>query len=169
MGPASKRIVNTIKAVSGVGIQGRPKKHYDHLPNTKQPKSEVGTTVQRSTTPLTDALRRKLDETAPNDPLHRTYAELIARKLILMALLGNLAAIKEIFDRIDGRVPYGAEKREDTPPRITIISHIPRPERARVHGESEAVPSDSLSGLEGSAKELEHEGSREEQITKRTA
>jgi hypothetical protein len=129
----------------------------------------VGITVQRSTTPLTDALRRKLDETAPNDPLHRTYAELIVRKLILMALLGNLAAIKEIFDRIDGRVPHGAEKQDNTPPQITIISHIPRPERPRIDAETEAARTESLSDGEESEKGLEHEGSREEQITKRTA
>lgn len=94
--------------------------------DSKPPANEV----VRSKTPITDALRMMMEQEVPNDPKHRTYAELIARKLILMALQpkkrdqGNFAAIREIMDRIDGRVPYVTAKQADEPAEIHFINNI---------------------------------------------
>jgi hypothetical protein len=55
-------------------------------------------------TKLTDALREQFAEINPNAP-EETIAEAIARALIREALSGNVAAIREAFDRSEGRAP----------------------------------------------------------------
>ncbi len=55
-------------------------------------------------TKLTDALREQLAEINP-DASESTIAEEVARALIREALIGNIAAIKEVFDRSEGRAP----------------------------------------------------------------
>jgi hypothetical protein len=117
----------------------------------------------KSRTPITDELRRILDETVPNDPKQRTYAELVAYKLIRIALQGNVPAIKEILDRIDGRVPQRTAGHDDTPVQIEIISHIPRPPRPPG---PETAQSNSL---QENRPELSKEESWTSQITKQTA
>jgi hypothetical protein len=54
--------------------------------------------------PITGALVKMLDEKVPNDPRRRTHAEVIAGMLIRKALKGDLQAIKEIADRVEGKV-----------------------------------------------------------------
>ena len=54
-------------------------------------------------TALTDALREKLDEPYLGDRAHRTNAEVIAEKLVRAATKGNIQAIREIADRVEGR------------------------------------------------------------------
>jgi hypothetical protein len=51
---------------------------------------------------LSDALRRQLAITAPGMP-ERTQAEAIASALIAEAILGNVAAIREVGDRSEGK------------------------------------------------------------------
>jgi len=53
-------------------------------------------------TKLTDALREQLAEINPDAP-EETIAEHIARALISEAKLGNIAAIREVFDRSEGK------------------------------------------------------------------
>ncbi len=53
-------------------------------------------------TKLTDALREQLAEIAPG-ATEKTQAEQIARALIKEALRGNVQAIKELFDRVEGK------------------------------------------------------------------
>ncbi len=55
-------------------------------------------------TKLTEALREQLAETNPDAP-EETQAEQIARALISEAKLGNIAAIREVFDRSEGKAP----------------------------------------------------------------
>jgi len=55
-------------------------------------------------TKLTEALRQQLAEEMPNAS-EETQAQAIARTLILEALAGNIAAIKEVFDRAEGKAP----------------------------------------------------------------
>jgi hypothetical protein len=55
-------------------------------------------------TRLTDALREQLAEINPDAP-EETIAEQIAKTLITLALSGDLQAIKEVFDRCEGRAP----------------------------------------------------------------
>lgn len=68
-------------------------------------KGETGNPQGRpKRTRLTDALREQLQESHPKKP-EETIAELIARRLIAEALKGNMQAIKEVFDRSEGRAP----------------------------------------------------------------
>ncbi len=51
---------------------------------------------------MTDALRQQISETSPDAP-EETIAEQIAKTLITLALSGDVQAIKEVFDRCEGR------------------------------------------------------------------
>lgn len=53
--------------------------------------------------PITIALAKILNEEVPNDARHRTYADLIAEALVRKALEGEIPAIREIADRIEGK------------------------------------------------------------------
>ncbi len=55
-------------------------------------------------TKLTEALREQLAEAMPGAS-ESTIAEEVARALIREALIGNIAAIKEVFDRAEGKAP----------------------------------------------------------------
>jgi hypothetical protein len=55
-------------------------------------------------TKLTEALREQLAEAMPGAD-ESTIAEEVARALIREALIGNIAAVKECFDRSEGRAP----------------------------------------------------------------
>lgn len=52
---------------------------------------------------LSDAYRRKLAEVDESDPDKRTYAEVIADQMILKAKEGDVSAIREIADRVEGK------------------------------------------------------------------
>jgi hypothetical protein len=52
---------------------------------------------------LSDALRRKLQEAMPDAP-EKTLAYGVADALIKQALNGDVSAIKEVFDRTEGKV-----------------------------------------------------------------
>lgn len=82
---------------------------------------------------LNDILRGALDSTSLCDqevPGGRTVAESLIESAIAHAIKsGNPSLIKEIFDRIDGRVPKATPAQaDDVPasPRITIPDHDPR-------------------------------------------
>lgn len=53
-------------------------------------------------TKLTEALREQLAETNPDAP-EETIAEAIAKTLIKLAIAGDVAAIREVFDRTEGK------------------------------------------------------------------
>jgi hypothetical protein len=55
---------------------------------------------------LSEALRVRLAEPKPNDPLGRTYAEVVAANLIEIACMqgpGAVTAMGEIADRVEGK------------------------------------------------------------------
>lgn len=52
---------------------------------------------------LSENYRQLLATLVPNDPEGRSFAELIAYKLVLNAALGDLASAKEIADRTEGK------------------------------------------------------------------
>jgi acetyl-CoA acetyltransferase len=67
------------------------------------PKGTTGNPSGRpKLTRLTDALREQITEHLQGAP-ERTIAEAIARKLIKLALDGDIAAIREVFDRTEGK------------------------------------------------------------------
>jgi len=54
-------------------------------------------------TALTDALLEELEKRCPSDKAHRSNLELIAAKLVTLARRGNMQAIREILDRVEGK------------------------------------------------------------------
>jgi hypothetical protein len=56
--------------------------------------------------PVTDELRRLMEEQPPNDPDGRSYARLLAQVLLHAALKGKVDAARELLDRVEGRVPH---------------------------------------------------------------
>ncbi len=62
--------------------------------------------------PLTDASREKLASPYPGDPDGRTYAQVIVDKLCMMAVHGDIAAIKELADRSEGKAVQRIEQSE---------------------------------------------------------
>ncbi len=66
-------------------------------------KGESGNSAGRPRlTKLTDSLRQQIAETNP-DADDQTVAETIAKTLITLALSGDVQAIKECFDRCEGK------------------------------------------------------------------
>tara|TARA_S200002703_G_scaffold114078_1_gene99542 strand:- start:5248 stop:5595 length:348 start_codon:yes stop_codon:yes gene_type:complete len=53
--------------------------------------------------PFREALRKQLNDIDPKDPDQRKKLEHVARKCVDLAMDGNMQAIKEIADRIDGK------------------------------------------------------------------
>jgi hypothetical protein len=67
------------------------------------PKGASGNSAGRPRlTKITEALREQVSEELPDAP-ERTIAEAIARKLIKLALGGDIAAIREVLDRTEGK------------------------------------------------------------------
>ena len=61
------------------------------------------------TTPLSDAYRRLLEAPYPGDAHGRTYVQRIAEVVCYQAGSGDLAAIREIADRTEGRPRQNVE------------------------------------------------------------
>jgi hypothetical protein len=73
------------------------------------PKGETGNPNGRPRlTRLTEALREQLAEAMPGAS-ESTIAEEIAKTLIRLALSGDIAAIKECFDRAEGKAPINLD------------------------------------------------------------
>ncbi len=53
---------------------------------------------------LSPEIRRQLRERCPMDPQGRTWLVVLAERLLVLACKGNAAAIKEVLERIDGKV-----------------------------------------------------------------
>jgi hypothetical protein len=62
-----------------------------------------------SKTPLSDAYRRLLETPYPGDERGRTYVERIAEVVCFEAGEGDLAAVREIADRTEGRPRQNVE------------------------------------------------------------
>ena len=77
---------------------------------------------------LSEALRQQLAEKMPGAD-ERTYREEIARVLCDEAVKGNIAAIREIFDRLEGKPKMAVD--------VSATIHDWR-EMARAHGLTEA-------------------------------
>lgn len=76
---------------------------YQPMPGPGKPfqKGQSGNPGGRpKTKPLTDSLRKELAKKAPGTQLRQ--GELAVWKLVQMGLAGDMAALKEIFNRIEG-------------------------------------------------------------------
>jgi hypothetical protein len=52
---------------------------------------------------LSEAYRKQLAQPFPDDPQGRTYAEVIAEKLVMNAATGEVGSAREIADRTEGK------------------------------------------------------------------
>ncbi len=52
---------------------------------------------------LSEYCRRAVREVDPTDQAGRTFGEVIAERLVTQAARGDLGAVKELFDRLEGR------------------------------------------------------------------
>jgi hypothetical protein len=77
---------------------------------------------------LSEAYRHQLAQPVPKDPQGRTYAEVIAALMCQRAMQGDVAAAKEIADRVEGK----ARQALDVDMKVTDWR-----EMARTHGLSE--------------------------------
>ena len=73
---------------------------------------------------IADLLRDMVNALYPTDPERRSYAELLVRSLVHQGLKGNLGALKEIFNRLVGRVPFLIE-------RIGVVPNQPNQKTSR--------------------------------------
>jgi hypothetical protein len=64
---------------------------------------------------IIDLLKELTNALCPTDAEKRSYAELLVRSLVHQGLKGNLGAIKEIFNRLGGRVPFLIERVNPVP------------------------------------------------------
>ncbi len=72
-------------------------------------KGETGNSSGRPRlTKLTESLREQLAEQMPNAS-EQTVAEEIAKTLIKLAISGDIAAIRECFDRAEGKAPINLD------------------------------------------------------------
>jgi hypothetical protein len=71
--------------------------------------------------PITIALTKTLNDGLSNDLRCQTYAELIAKVLICKAVKGNVEAIREIVDRVEGKVSDARHYELDQPVEIRVV------------------------------------------------
>lgn len=89
--------------IASMEPEDRPKPPRDA--QGRFPKGVSGNPGGRSsgTAALTHAYRDVLETACPDDPKHRTYAELIAQKMVQLAIKGDISAAIEISDRVEGK------------------------------------------------------------------
>jgi hypothetical protein len=78
----------------------------------------------RKTKEMRDALRLALRDDV--DAPVRNKMDAIVRAHVTKALEGDMAAIKEIYDRIDGKVPQGVVGGDEGDNPISLIHEIKR-------------------------------------------
>ena len=88
------------KNKDGRDAQGRFTKD---TPNTFKPGQSGNPKGRPKSITLSDALRLELAKVFPGDTQERTFAEVIAQRLVRSAATGNILAAKEIADRTEGR------------------------------------------------------------------
>jgi hypothetical protein len=88
------------KNKDGRDAQGRFTKD---TPNTFKPGQSGNPAGRPKSITLSDALRLELAKVFPGDTQERTFAEVIAQRLVRSAATGNILAAKEIADRTEGK------------------------------------------------------------------
>ncbi len=84
------------------GRDGRGRFTKD-TPNTFKPGQSGNPAGRPKSITLSDALRLEMAKVFPGDTQERTFAEVIAQRLVRSAATGNILAAKEIADRTEGR------------------------------------------------------------------
>ena len=119
-------------------IQGNPKiKPFGGLlMRSEEPDLDAVSKTRSSPQPFSDACRRILNRKVPHDPRRRTVLDLVVETIFLKALKGDLRAIKEITDRVEGRVAQPRPQEHDRRPAEIIVTYAkplsPKSEESRV-------------------------------------
>jgi hypothetical protein len=84
---------------------------------------------RRKERPFRDALRKVLAELADDKPptKPKTKLEVVARAHVEKAIAGDVPAIKEIADRLDGKVPQaliGSDDPDDAPVQVALVELV---------------------------------------------
>lgn len=58
---------------------------------------------------LTTALKAEIERIVPGDQQNRTWTQLLVLATLKLALQGHPVALKEVWDRVDGKVTQGLE------------------------------------------------------------
>jgi hypothetical protein len=102
----------------------------DHMRRPIQGKSQrtqASDACPRSGRPITIALTKMLNHRLSDDLRCQTYAELIAKVLICKAVKGDIQAIREITDRVEGKVSEAGNYKSDEPAEFRVIYEDPIP------------------------------------------
>jgi hypothetical protein len=81
------------------------------------------------TKPLTEELARLLEQEAPNGK-GDTWAVVIAQALLTKARKGDVRAITELANRVEGKALQAVEVNSQSGP-VTLIHDVPRPQQRR--------------------------------------
>lgn len=85
-----------------------------------QPGNTLG--GKRKDRPWTEAIRKAAYSIPEDDPQKRKRLELLAEALLVKAQSGDVLAMKEVGDRLEGKVPQGIiGGDEDDPPILTEV------------------------------------------------
>jgi len=82
---------------------------------------------------LTNPLEEILASKVPNDPEKRTYARLLVESMVKRAITKSDMLMKEIFDRVEGRVSIPEEERLGNIGVEVVVIDIPRPDRSAIN------------------------------------
>ena len=101
-----------------VGLQAAPPNEHASIVNASiatrwkagQSGNPAGRSRKQREAVIGEALRKQLDKIDPRTS--RTYLELLAEALVQKACRGNAAAIKEVCQRVDGKVMHTTEDRQ---------------------------------------------------------
>jgi hypothetical protein len=70
---------------------------------------------------LTSLLKEELTKVNPEDPEGRTWIELIVLATLRLAMKGNKTALKEVWDRVDGKVVVPISTETTGPVEIRVV------------------------------------------------
>jgi hypothetical protein len=92
---------------------------------------QSGNPGRRPKKPLTELLKRQLAQIDPGDKLGRSYVQLLIASVVKRATKKSDILVKEIFDRIEGKVAIPEPGKAETGVRVILMDRIPRPDRSR--------------------------------------
>ena len=96
----AKRLANLkpFKKGQSGNVRGRPKKEYS----------------------LTSLMKEMIEEVDPNDKCKRTWKEQLVIATFKNAIKGNAAALREVYERTDGKVPTPTVDASEGPVEIIV-------------------------------------------------
>ena len=75
----------------------------------------------RSETCLTSLLRKEIEKLCPSDKQGRTWKELIVLATMKLAMEGNAAALREVWERNDGKIHQPVTSAAGGPVEIRVV------------------------------------------------